>query len=89
MVGQFVLSTAGRDKNRIHVICGVADDGNVLISDGKTRKINKPKKKKTRHVKLLGYKDDALAEAMALGSATDKQIIDSVERYRSEHRENV
>ncbi len=86
MVGQFVLSTAGRDKDRIHVVCGIVDSEYLLISDGKTRKINKPKKKKTRHVKLLGYKDEELAQAISAGSATDKQIISSVLHYKNEAR---
>lgn len=89
MVGQFVLSTAGRDKDRIHVVCSIIDSEYVLIADGKTRKINKPKKKKTRHIKLLGYKDEMLAEAISSGSVTDKQIISSVHLYEKDDRKNV
>ena len=50
--GMFVLSKAGRDKNRIHLVVKTEDDY-VYIVDGGTRKIEKPKKKKKKHVLLL------------------------------------
>ena len=81
MVGQFVLSTAGRDKGRIHVICGEADGEYFLIADGKTRKIDKPKRKKKKHCKLIGYKDQGLEEDMIRNQATDGQIEKAIRRY--------
>ena len=50
--GLFVLSVAGRDKNRIHLIA-FCDDEYVYVVDGDTRKVEKPKKKKKKHVFLL------------------------------------
>ena len=50
--GLFVLSVAGRDKSRIHLIA-FCDDEYVYIVDGDTRKVEKPKKKKKKHVFLL------------------------------------
>jgi ribosomal protein L14E/L6E/L27E len=49
-VGQIVKSKAGRDKDRTFVIIGVVDQQYVLVADGDLRKVDKPKKKKVRHL---------------------------------------
>ena len=51
--GRFVRSLSGRDKGMILVVVGVTDDGYLLLADGKTRKLETPKKKKPKHVMLL------------------------------------
>ena len=45
---------AGHDKGGIFAIIGFADDHHVMIADGRLRKIEKPKKKKFKHVKAIG-----------------------------------
>ncbi len=49
-VGQIVKSKAGRDKDRTFVIIGIVDQQYVLVADGDLRKVDKPKKKKVRHL---------------------------------------
>lgn len=51
--GRFVRSLSGRDKGMILVVVGVTDEGYLLLADGKTRKLETPKKKKQKHVELL------------------------------------
>jgi len=53
MRGKFVLSAAGRDKDRIFAVTDVIDESFVFIADGMLRKIEKPKKKKLKHLKIL------------------------------------
>ncbi len=48
--GQIVRSKAGHDKGNVFFIVGILDDGYVLIADGDLRKVEKPKKKKIRHL---------------------------------------
>ena len=48
--GQIVISKAGRDINRKFVILKIIDENYVLISDGRLRKIDKPKLKKNKHL---------------------------------------
>lgn len=48
------LSMAGRDKGRLFAIIGRESENYVLIADGRLRKVQKPKKKKLRHVRVLG-----------------------------------
>ena len=49
MLGQIVLVKRGRDKGSFMVVLGL-EEGFVLIADGRRRKLNKPKRKNTRHV---------------------------------------
>ncbi len=48
--GQLVKSTQGRDRGQWMIILEVLDDDYVLLCDGKIRKIEKPKKKKLKHI---------------------------------------
>lgn len=50
LIGQVVRSRAGRDKNRIFLVLEVVDSENVLIVDGDLRTLDKPKKKKIKHL---------------------------------------
>lgn len=51
MTGRIVTANAGRDKGRFFVIIGLSGK-NILIADGKTRKIATPKTKSLKHVKF-------------------------------------
>ena len=50
---RFVLSLSGRDAGRIHLIIEIIDENYVLIADGKHRKLEKPKKKKLKHLRII------------------------------------
>lgn len=52
--GQVVYSKVGRDKGRYFVITGIIDESYVYIADGDLRRIEKPKKKKLKHIVLTG-----------------------------------
>lgn len=49
--GQVVLSLRGHDKGELFAVKEIAN-GKVLICDGKSRKLEKPKAKNVRHVAL-------------------------------------
>ena len=48
-IGQIVFSKKGRDKGRALVIVAV-DNEYVFLADGQLRPLNKPKKKKAKHI---------------------------------------
>lgn len=50
VIGQIVKSKAGRDKDRLFVVIDLFDDVHVLVADGDLRKLEKPKKKKVKHL---------------------------------------
>lgn len=62
--GQIVYSTAGRDEGRKFVILSIIDDNYVYISDGDLRKVNKPKKKKVKHLKSTDIVADSINEKL-------------------------
>lgn len=49
-VGQVVKSRAGRDKGKVFLVVEILDDSHVFVADGKVRKLEKPKKKKMKHL---------------------------------------
>ncbi len=53
--GQIVISRAGRDKDKRFLIYKILDESYVLVVDGNLRKIQKPKKKKIKHLILTQY----------------------------------
>jgi ribosomal protein L14E/L6E/L27E len=51
-VGSVVRSTAGRDKGYLLCVAG-EESGCILVCDGKERPLERPKKKRPKHVELL------------------------------------
>lgn len=51
-LGQVVYSKAGRDKGRKFIVIEILDESFVLVTDGDLRRIEKPKKKKIKHLEL-------------------------------------
>ncbi|MCQ1530919.1 hypothetical protein SDC9_175616 [bioreactor metagenome] len=62
--GQIVYSTAGRDEGRKFIVLSIIDDNYVYISDGDLRKVDKPKKKKFKHLKSTGIIADLIKEKL-------------------------
>ncbi len=53
-LGQIVVSKAGRDAGRRFIVIKVIDDLHVQITDGDLRRVEKPKKKKVKHLEQTG-----------------------------------
>lgn len=51
-VGDIVKSLSGRDENGYFLVISVVD-GYAVVADGKTRKINNPKRKNLKHVETV------------------------------------
>lgn len=56
-IGMLARSKAGHDKGHVYVIYGM-DDAYVYLTDGRIRTIEKPKKKKRKHVQIICEKHD-------------------------------
>ena len=61
--GALVVSTAGRDKDSYFAVLSVAD-GFAYLTDGKIRKVNMPKKKKLKHLRVTGLFLEQIAERL-------------------------
>ena len=58
--GQLVRSIAGHDKGEYFLVYQIIDDNFVLIVNGKTRKLEKPKLKKIKHLSKMNKKSDVI-----------------------------
>lgn len=72
ILGRVALSTAGRDAGRYFLVVGVADDANVYVADGSLRRMERPKLKKYKHIKLL----EAVSLELGKRLLEDKPIAD-------------
>ncbi|MGI6130010.1 MAG: RNA-binding protein [bacterium] len=78
-IGRVVRAKAGRDKGKFFVIVDRIDHEYVLIVNGRTRRIDKPKKKKIKH---LEPKPDVIY------NLRDK-IINGIQIFDAEIRKNL
>lgn len=64
MTGMFAVSKAGHDKGQMYLI--IREEGDfVYLVDGKTRKLDCPKKKRKKHLQLVKTGlDEGLLEKM-------------------------
>jgi ribosomal protein L14E/L6E/L27E len=73
VIGRVCTSRAGHDKGCAFLIVGIFDEQYVLMSDGVTRKLAHPKKKKLTHLHLEPQKADEIAKKFA----ESKEILDA------------
>ena len=70
-VGQVIKCTSGREVNRLFFIIKIVDDKYVLISDGKKRKLDRPKLKKVKHLKLYEIFNNEVKNKIVSEQITD------------------
>ena len=56
-----VKATAGRDAGKFFFVLETQGDF-LLLADGKTRRVENPKRKRKKHVELVGESQSAVAE---------------------------
>ena len=72
-VGDIVISTAGRDKDRVYLISQLIDKDFVFVVVGNFKKLINPKKKRVKHLKNSGIKIDSISEKLL----SDKKVFDT------------
>ena len=78
MIGRFALATAGRDKNRVFIIVGSEGEQFLYIADGKHRRVEKPKLKKAKHLRILQEEAPEFARLAKDGTLTNQQAAAAV-----------
>lgn len=74
-------SLAGHDKNYIYVVYEESDQ-EVMLVNGKTKPIDKPKRKNKKHVQLIKkLPADIQAKADGVNSLSDDIVRDIVDGY--------
>jgi ribosomal protein L14E/L6E/L27E len=86
-VGDLVISQKGRDEKRIFLVVEKCPEEFVLLADGVIRKIEKPKRKKIKHIKYYDIANERimlkLAEGKKITNAELKKMIKSVQDAHS------
>jgi len=67
VIGRVAYSKAGRDKGRLFIVVGVIDEDFVLISDGDLRPVERPKKKRIKHLKYTDLVAGNIADILKSG----------------------
>jgi ribosomal protein L14E/L6E/L27E len=73
-IGRVVVSKSGRDVGELFVVIGILDDKYVFISDGNLRSVEKPKKKKNKHLEYTSV----IAEQIRDTIISDKELTNSM-----------
>ena len=55
VLSHIALSLRGRDAGNYFIITEIVDRDYVMIADGKVRRVEKPKKKKLKHLRIDEY----------------------------------
>ncbi|MGF7145407.1 ribosomal protein L14E/L6E/L27E [Anaerotaenia torta] len=73
ITGGFAVSAAGHDSGKYYVIFYM-DQEYVYLVDGKIRTLDRPKKKKKLHIRMLSEMDRSLAEKIRNQTVKNEEI---------------
>jgi len=84
-VGRVVESKAGRDKGRLFIITGIIDEQYVTIADGDLRMLDRPKKKKLKHLRFRPEILSPIAEKLTGGAKVfDAELRSAIRALKEE-----
>ena len=83
LIGNLALSSSGKDKGYIYIIYSV-DLNHVYLVDGNARRINNPKKKNLKHVKILNAKSEKIRKKILENvKVFDSEIFSFIKNYKT------
>lgn len=84
-LGRVCESRAGRDKGMYFMIVGIESDNTVFIADGGYRKLEKPKRKKVKHLALKPQKAKTIGQKLEEGKKVfDAEIKSALNNFQNE-----
>ena len=79
-IGELVISQAGNDSGRIFAVIGVTEE-HLILADGRSRRLEKPKLKKVKHVKPLGNElEPETRKKLLSGELTNKMLYRGIKK---------
>lgn len=75
LLGKIVYSKSGRDKGKYFIIVGIINELYVYISDGELRKVEKPKKKKLKHLLVTNNTVDEIKDLIVAGKTIQNSYV--------------
>ena len=83
-----VISLNGRDKGKRFMVVETEDEY-VMIADGKGRRIEKPKRKKNKHLEFENKLDGQIADKLTGGEkVTNNEVRRTLAQYFAEREES-
>lgn len=77
--GYFATSLAGHDKGKLYIIIeetpSIGREDFVLLSDGKLKTVDRPKKKKTKHIQVIKTVDETIDSIIKSGQEIKNEDI--------------
>ena len=85
MIGFLASSKAGHDKNKVYVIISEEMEY-VWVADGKTKSVEKPKKKNKKHIQVIKYfySEEIKSSLLANRKVTDLEIMMILKNYKKQ-----
>lgn len=82
-IGCFAISRAGHDKDKIYVILSL-DGDRVMVSDGRLKTVDTPKKKSLKHLQLTNrtVNDTLLVKLRSGQPVTNEEIKYEIKHYQ-------
>lgn len=82
MIGNFATSKAGHDKKQLYVIIAAENDY-VYLCDGRLKPINKPKKKRLKHIQIINVtvEEDLKNRLCSNETVRDEEIKYAIKNY--------
>ena len=74
-IGRVVCSKSGRDEGRSFIIVGIINNDYVYISDGDLRRVEKPKKKKIRHLDITNISAEEIKNLIQIGERVENGMV--------------
>ena len=79
-----VRSDAGRDKGKLFIVMAVQGEY-LLLADGKSRKVESPKRKKRRHVLFVAADENRVSQKIISDEkVTNSELRRTLAAYREE-----
>lgn len=85
MTGFLASSKAGHDKNKIYVIIK-EDTEYVWLADGKIKTVEKPKKKRKKHIQVIKYfnQEEMRSSLLEGKTVSDLEIMMILKNYKKQ-----
>ena len=84
VAGSVVKSKAGRDNGKWFIVLRIEGDC-AFLTDGDLRKVDKPKKKKIKHIQTTNSVCDLIRERLENGGSVENfEIRDALSKFRPE-----
>ena len=80
-IGSIIKAISGRESGELFVISQI-NSNNAMLVNGKTRKLEKPKRKNLKHIYLL-LKETELKELFQNNMITNAHIITILKKYKN------